>query len=107
MAQRTIVSLVDDLDGGAASQTVKFGVDGVEYEIDLSDKNAAKLRKALATYLAHGRKLSRSGQPYKLIELGLSSRDLRAWAKSNGYDVPDRGRVPRSIQDAYDKAHAA
>jgi len=107
MAQRTIVSLVDDIDGGVASQTVKFGIDGVEYEIDLSDKNAAKLRKALVAYIEGGRKLSRSGRPYKLIKLGPSPQELRAWARSHGYDVPDRGRVPRSIQDAYDKAHAA
>jgi len=107
MAQRTIVSFVDDIDGGEASQTIKFGIDSVEYEIDLSDKNAAKLRKALAAYTERGRKLSRSGRPYKLIKLGPTSRELRAWAKSHGHDVPDRGRVPRSIQDAYDKAHAA
>jgi Lsr2 len=107
MAQRTIVSFIDDLDGGEASQTVRFGLDGVEYEIDLSDENAAKLRTALAAYAEHGRKLSRSGRPYKLIKLGPSSQELRAWAKSHGYDVPNRGRIPRSIQDAYEKAHAA
>jgi hypothetical protein len=107
MAQRTIVSFIDDLDGGVASQTVRFGLDGVEYEIDLSDENAAKLRTALVAYTEHGRKLSRSGRPYKLIKLGPSSQELRAWAKSHGYDVPNRGRIPRSIQDAYEKAHAA
>lgn len=107
MAQRTIVSLLDDIDGGTATQTVKFGLDGVEYEIDLSDRNAAKLRKAVDPFTKHGRKLSRSGRPYRLVVVGPSSRDVRVWAKANGYDVPDRGRVPREIRDAYDKAHAA
>jgi hypothetical protein len=107
MAQRKIVSFVDDLDGGEATQTVKFGLDGVEYAIDLSDKNADDLREALAPFAAKGRKLSRSGRPYRLVKLGPSARDLRAWAKSHGLDVPERGRVPRSVQEAYDKAHAA
>ncbi|SRR6266498_516411 len=107
MAKRTIVNLVDDLDGGEATQTIDFGVDGVEYEIDLSDENAARLRAALATYIDHGRKLSRSGRPYRLIKVGSSSRDVRVWAKTNGYDVPDRGRVPRSVREAFEKAHAA
>jgi len=105
MAQRTIVSLLDDLDGREAAETVKFGLDGVEYEIDLSDKNAAKLRKAFAPFVGHARKLSRSGRPYRHLQIGPASRDVRSWAKANGYDVPDRGRVPRDIRDAYDKAH--
>jgi hypothetical protein len=107
MAQRTIVSLLDDLDGGKATQTVKFGIDGVEYEIDLSDKNAAKLRKALDPFAEHGRKLSRSGRAYRRIEVGPSPKDVRIWAKANGHDVPERGRVPRDIREAYDKANAA
>jgi hypothetical protein len=107
MAQRTIVSLLDDLDGGTATQTVKFGLDGVEYEIDLSDKNATKLRKALAKCTEHGRKLSRSGRPYRQVRVDPSSRDVRIWARANGYDVPERGRVPRDIREAYDKANAA
>jgi hypothetical protein len=107
MAQRKIVSLVDDLDGGTATQTVKFGLDGVEYEIDLSDKNATKLRKAVAIYTEHGRKLSRSGRPYRQVNVGPAPRDVRIWARANGYDVPERGRVPREVREAYEKAHAA
>ena len=105
MAQRTIISLLDDLDGREAAETVKFGLDGVEYEIDLSGKNAAKLRKAFAPFVGHARKLSRSGRPYRQVQIGPASRDVRAWAKANGYDVPGRGRVPRDIRDAYDKVH--
>jgi len=107
MAQRTIVSIVDDLDGGKATQTVKFGLDGAEYEIDLSDKNATKLRKTLTAYTEYGRKLSRSGRPYRRVKVAPSARDVRAWAKTNGYDVPQRGRVPRAVVEAYDSAHAA
>jgi hypothetical protein len=105
MAQRTIVQLVDDVDGGEASQTVKFGLDGALYEIDLSEGNAKQLREALADFIANGRKLSRSGRPYRHVQLGPASRDVRAWAKAKGYKVPERGRVPREFVDQYEKAH--
>lgn len=104
MAQRTIVQLVDDVDGGQATQTVKFGLDGAHYEIDLSDGNAKRLREALGDFVANGRKLSRSGQPYRYVQIGPASRDVRAWAKAKGYDVPDRGRVPREFVELYEKA---
>jgi len=104
MAQRTIVQLVDDVDGGEATHTVKFGLDGAQYEIDLSDGNAKKLRAALGNFIANGRKLSRSGQPYRHVQVGPASRDVRAWAKAKGYDVPERGRVPREFVELYEKA---
>lgn len=107
MAQRTIISLIDDLDGRESTQTLKFGLDGIEYEIDLSDKNAAKLCKAFASCVENGRKLSRSGQPYRRVQIGPSPSVVRAWARANGHDVPDRGRIPRDVRVAYDKAHAA
>jgi hypothetical protein len=107
MAQRTIVSLIDDLDGREATQTVKFGLDGVEYAIDLSDKNAEKLRKALAPFAGKARKLRRSSRSSRGVQGGASPREVRAWAKANGYKVPDRGRVPGEVRDAFDKAHAA
>ncbi len=105
MAQRTIVQLVDDVDGGEAAQTVKFGLDGALYEIDLSEDNAKKLREALADFVANGRKLSRSGQPYRYVQVGPASRDVRTWAKAKGYNVPERGRVPREFVEQYEKAH--
>jgi hypothetical protein len=102
MAQKVSIVLVDDIDGSDAEETVSFGLDGRDYEIDLNSKNAAKLRDALAPYVGHarragGRKRSRAGGP--------SPADIRAWARENGFDVPDRGRVSQQVKDAYVAAH--
>jgi len=106
VAQRVHVVLEDDLDGSAADETVMFGLDGANYEIDLSAKNAAKLRDALAKYVGVARRTSsrarRSGGR------GRSSGNaaaVREWARSNGYEVSDRGRVPADVKAAYDAAH--
>ena len=106
MAQRVHVVLEDDLDGSAADETVMFGLDGANYEIDLSAKNAAKLRDALAKYVGVARRSSsrarRSGGR------GRSSGNaaaVREWARSNGHEVSDRGRVPADVKAAYDAAH--
>jgi len=80
MAQRTIVSLIDDLDGGSAIETITFGLDGMSYEIDLSAKNASKMRKVLAPYVDSGRRLSRSGRPYRRAPVGHDPKAVRAWA---------------------------
>ncbi|WP_405970880.1 Lsr2 family protein [Streptomyces sp. NBC_00988] len=112
MAQQIITQLVDDLDGSEASETIVFGLDGKTYEIDLNDKNAGKLRKALEPYVGKGRKLSqargsRRGGATQSATSGGDTALIRAWAKENGYDVNDRGRVPAEIKDAYAKATAA
>jgi hypothetical protein len=101
MAQRAVVTLTDDLDGRQAAETVTFGLDGVSYEIDLSEKNAGKLRKMLAPYVGHARKLSRSGRPYRRTRAGYDSKAVRAWAASRGLDVPARGRIPRRVLEEY------
>ncbi|GAA3894454.1 Lsr2 family protein [Streptomyces lacrimifluminis] len=111
MAQQTIIQLLDDLDGSEASETVVFGLDGRTYEIDLNDKNAAKLRKALAAYVDAGRKLNQT-RGGKRTGAGRVTADgdtaqIRAWAKENGYEVNDRGRVPADIKEAYAKAKVA
>ncbi|WP_060880198.1 MULTISPECIES: histone-like nucleoid-structuring protein Lsr2 [Streptomyces] len=112
MAQQTIIQLLDDLDGSEASETIVFGLDGRTYEIDLNEKNAAKLRKALESYVDKGRKLNqaRGGRRGGTTQATASSGDtalIRAWAKENGYDVNDRGRVPAEIKEAYAKAKVA
>lgn len=112
MAQQTIIQLLDDLDGSEASETVVFGLDGKTYEIDLNEKNAAKLRKALVSYVDKGRKLSqtRGSRRGGAAQTATSSGDtavIRAWAKENGYEVNDRGRVPAEIKDAYANAKVA
>ncbi len=109
MAQRVNVVLVDDLDGNEASETVNFGLDGVDYEIDLNDKNAAQLREALSVYVGHGRRTGgrrRTGQvASSRASSGASAAEIREWAKANGWDVPQRGRVSAEVRSAYGAAH--
>lgn len=106
MAQKVQIILEDDLTGGTADETVAFGLDGTSYEIDLTTANAAKLRDALATYVGHARKVGRTGRvAKKATPSGASPADVRAWAKSNGFDVPERGRIPATVREAFDAAN--
>lgn len=112
MAQKVQVLLVDDLDGGEADETVTFALDGKTYEIDLTTANADKLRGLLDPYVKSGRRTGgrASGGRGKAARSASSggSQDtaqIRAWAKENGHEVNDRGRVPASIREAYEKAH--
>ena len=112
MAQKVITKLIDDLDGTEIKQggeTVRFAVDGVSYEIDLNDKNAKKLRQSLSVYMEHGRRVSgrRSGSASSASKAKTDKTQLaamRQWARDNGYDVADRGRISQEIQKAYAKA---
>lgn len=107
MAQKVHIVLEDDIDGSEATQTVSFALDGTAYEIDLNDKNAAGLRDALATYVGHGRKVSggaRRGRK-SAASGGTSAREIRDWARSNGHKVPDRGRIPADVREAFEAAN--
>ncbi len=106
MAQRVQIILEDDYDGGTAEETVTFALDGAEYEIDLSSKNATGLREALAPWVAHARKIG--GRRKRATKAGnsASTSDIRAWALANGHDVSSRGRVSADVREAYEKAHA-
>lgn len=113
MAQKVSVNLVDDIDGGKAVETVRFALDGVDYEIDLGKRNAERLRTAMAAYVAGGRRLVRisgrgRGRPrtvvQRRVEVAADPRAVRAWAKANKITVPDRGRIPTSVIEQY---HAA
>lgn len=108
MAQRVQIILEDDLDGGDATETVTFGLDGVNYEIDLNDKNAAALRDALAGYVGAGRRVSGRKSSGGASGSRSSSGDLtkiREWARANGHEVSDRGRISQKVRDAYAKAN--
>lgn len=108
MAQKVNITLVDDIDGSDATETVTFGLDGATYEIDLNDKNASKLRDALASYVGHGRKVStarRARSSARSAAGGAPASEVREWARSNGFTVPDRGRIPSEVRSAYDAAH--
>jgi hypothetical protein len=115
MAQRVNIVLVDDIDGTDATQTVAFGLDGASYEIDLNDDNASALREALAPYVGHARKVGRGGGGAKRggggraaassSASGASAKEVREWARENGHAVPERGRIPADVREAYDAAH--
>lgn len=114
MAQRVNVVLVDDLDGSDAVETVTFALDGVDYEIDLSDQHAAELRDAVSLYVGHARRTGgrrRGGRRAgaaggsSASESGASAADIRSWARENGWDVPERGRVSAEVREAYAAAH--
>jgi hypothetical protein len=106
MAQKVTVALEDDLTGGPADETVRFAVDGTEYEIDLSAKNAAAFGKVLARYIEHGRKARRA--PARRGGRTAASRqrsgDIRAWAQQHGLAVSERGRIPASVVEQYEAA---
>jgi hypothetical protein len=107
MAQKVHITLEDDLDGGDASETVSFGLDGRSYEIDLNDKNAQALRDALARYVGAARRSggSRGSTAKRRTQVGTSAREIRDWARSNGHKVPDRGRIPSDVREAFEAAH--
>jgi hypothetical protein len=111
MAQRVNVVLVDDIDGSDAVETVTFALDGVDYEIDLSDKHADQLRKAFAPYVGHARRTGgrrrggRRSSSSSSSSNGASAADIRAWARENGWDVPERGRVSAEVREAYEQSN--
>lgn len=109
MAQKVQVILVDDIDGGEAQETVSFSLDGVSYELDLSKKNAAKLRDTLAQYVASARRVSGRGRGRGRGRVGgtrgTDTSAIRQWARDQGLKVSDRGRVPADILAKYEAAH--
>jgi hypothetical protein len=110
MAKQIITLLTDDLDGGDADRTIEFGLDGVNYTIDLSEKNAGKLRKALDPFLTAASKVGRTAvngriAPRAAAAPSRSNREqnqaIREWAIKNGYDVSERGRIPAFVIEAF------
>jgi len=109
MAQRVQYLLVDDIDGTEAVETVSFSLDGVSYEIDVTAANAKKLRNDLSSWVGHAR---RSGGRKNSRKAGAAAGQrrgdlsaVREWARKNGHQVSDRGRISADILGAYDKAH--
>lgn len=134
VARQEVVTLVDDLDGSAAEETIRFGLDGETYEIDLSRSNARKLRDALAPYInvarrvrgrgpaagrrgrrkaaaaaprkrAAAKKTTTRGRRTSRTTAAASAADIRAWAKSKGIPVNERGRISAEVIEAYNAAH--
>jgi hypothetical protein len=110
MAQKIQTLLIDDLDGGEAAGTVRFGLDGADYEIDLSAAHNDELRKALQQYLAHARRTGGSARGAARTRRGGAAVDtakVREWAREQGIDVKDRGRVPATVVEQYQTAAGA
>ncbi|MCA1981609.1 MAG: histone-like nucleoid-structuring protein Lsr2 [Nocardioides sp.] len=112
MAQKVQIVLEDDIDGGEATQTVTFSLDGTHYEIDLNDGNADRLRSALAPFVGYGRKVTngaaRRGAGRRAASPaigGASAKEIREWAHANGHAVPERGRIPADVRSAYEAAN--
>lgn len=116
MAQKVQVILVDDLDGGPADETVSFSLDGIAYEVDLSAANAETMRETLAGYVGVARRVGgrasagrAASRPRKAAAAAASgARDttaIREWARENGYEVSERGRISAKVLEAYDAAH--
>jgi len=115
MAQKVVVELVDDLDGSASDDitTVSFSLDGVSYEIDLNEENAATLRNSFADVVAAGRRIGGRAKRGTASAGPVSSADrertrtIREWARGNGFDLAERGRIPGTVIEAYETARAA
>ena len=117
MVQKTTVMLVDDIDGSEAAETVPFSLDGTEFEIDLSEEHASSLREALSGYIVAARRAGGSGSSRRGGRRGSgaasspSSGDrqrtakIRAWAREQGMEVNERGRIPNRVVEAYAATH--
>jgi hypothetical protein len=111
MAQKIQTLFIDDIDGGAAEGTVRFALDGTDYEIDLNSKHGDELRATLAKYIQHARKVGgttrRAGARGGRRTSAVDTVAVRAWARENGYDIKDRGRVPADLVAKYQAATGA
>jgi hypothetical protein len=110
VAQRVNVVLTDDIEGTTIQpgkgETISFALDGLSFEIDLTNRNAAGLRKALAPYVDAGRVMKgKRGRVAKRTRVGADPRTIKEWARANGYEVKDRGRLPQQIVDAFNAAN--
>jgi nucleoid-associated protein Lsr2 len=111
MAQKIHTLFIDDIDGGEADGTVRFALDGTEYEIDLNTKHSEELRSALEKYVSHARKVSNRTGSRPTVARGTSRRSssvdtvaVRAWARENDINVKERGRVPADVLAKYQAA---
>ena len=112
MAQKIQTLFIDDIDGGAAEGTVRFALDGTEYEIDLNAKHSDELRSAIGKYVTHARKVGGSarragraaGRAGRGAGSSLNTTEIRNWAREQGYDIKDRGRVPADLVAKYQAA---
>jgi hypothetical protein len=112
VAQKIQTLFIDDIDGGAAEGTVRFALDGTEYEIDLNSKHTEELRSALGKYVSNARKVGggarrggrAAGRGGRGVGPTLNTTEIRNWARSQGIEIKDRGRVPAEVVAKYQAA---
>jgi hypothetical protein len=104
MSSKVLVVLEDDMDGGKASETITFAIDGTQYEIDLNDQNAKKLRDALDGYVSKARKVSGRRSTARKDGSGVDNTAVRRWAESNGIELSKRGRIPQDVVSQFKAA---
>ena len=115
MAQKVITEFIDDIDGSSAERTFTFAVDGTNYEIDLSTENIAEFKSAIGGFIESVRKVKGSSNGRRTRGTGTNggrqpreqTQAVREWARQHGHNISNRGRLPASIQQAFDQAHAA
>jgi hypothetical protein len=112
VAQKVQTLFIDDIDGGEAEGTVRFALDGTDYEIDLNATHTEELRSALEKYVTHARKVNTAarrngraaGRGARAAGTGLNTTEIRSWAREQGFDIKDRGRVPADLVAKYQAA---
>ena len=104
MATKVLTTLQDDIDGSDATQTVRFALDGVEYEIDVSDRNANRLRNSLSEFIAHGRRVGGRRGPKQASSSDVDTKAVRKWAEANGIEINARGRIPTDVVERFKAA---
>jgi Lsr2 len=104
MATKVLTTLQDDIDGSDATQTVRFALDGVEYEIDVSDRNANRLRNSLSEFIAHGRRVGGRRGPKPASSSDVDTKAVRKWAEANGIEINARGRIPTDVVERFKAA---
>ena len=110
MAQKVQTVFIDDIDGAEAAGTVRFALDGTDFEIDLSAAHSEELRKTLETYISHARRVGgtpRRGTRGRATAAAVDTHKVREWARENGFDIKERGRVPADVVAKYKAASGA
>ena len=109
MARKVVQTLIDDIDGSQANETISFSFEGLEYRIDLSERNAERFRKAMAPFLRSAQRIGGRARRGRAGDVRTTSdaAAVRAWAVEQGYDIPARGRIPNDVRAAYEAAHGS
>ena len=105
MARKTRIVLIDDINGELGDETIKFGLDGIDYEIDLSAENAAKLREVIDPWIQAGRRVGGRRVAGTDTQKVSDASKIRAWAREQNMQVSEKGRISAKVRSAYYRTH--